>query len=99
LTEGGFKVIEADNVEEALRTLSSHSEGFDVLFTDINMPGSVDGLQLARRARRNFLSRLGVVIGSGGRSPPSGTLPSRSRFLPKPYHFSDISDCIRELIR
>lgn len=97
LTEAGFKVIEADHGEEAFRILCSHPQDFDALFTDINMPGSVDGLELARRARR-ISPRLGVVIGSGGCSPPPGALPLRSQFLPKPYRVSDISDCVRRLI-
>jgi CheY-like chemotaxis protein len=97
LTEAGFRVIEADHGEEALCILCSQAEGVDALFTDINMLGSVDGLELARRARSK-LPRLAVVIGSGGGRPPPDALPPSSRFLPKPYHVSDIPDCIRELI-
>lgn len=97
LTEAGFVVIEANHGEEALRILGNRTENFDALFTDINMPGSVDGLELARRARCK-LPRLGVVIGSGGHRPPSNAVPSGSRFLPKPYQFSNIPDCVRELI-
>ena len=97
LTDAGFTVAEADHGEQALRILCGQAESFDALFTDINMPGSVDGLDLARRARSK-LPRLGVVVGSGGRRPPPDALPPRSRFLPKPYHVSDILDCIRAAI-
>lgn len=83
--------------EETLRILCSHAESFAALFTDINMPGSVDGLELARRARSK-IPGLAVVIGSGEHRPPPEALPVRSRFLPKPYRVSGIPDCIRELI-
>ena len=43
LTEAGFKVVEADHGDEALRIFCRQAESFDALFTDINMPGSVRG--------------------------------------------------------
>ena len=47
--DAGFEVIEADCAEEALEALNSRAAEIDLLFTDINMPGHLDGLQLARQ--------------------------------------------------
>jgi CheY-like chemotaxis protein len=82
LTEPGFTVIEAGCGEEARRILRSHAESLDALFTDINMPGSLDGVELARRTRCN-LPRLGVVIGSGEVVAPAGRTATQEPFSAK----------------
>jgi two-component system, response regulator PdtaR len=94
LTADGFEVFEAAHAEEALRILCSNSEGVEALFTDINMPGSMNGLELAARARQRW-PWLRVMIGSGDRP---ASLPSGGRFLLKPYKFSELCERMRELI-
>jgi CheY-like chemotaxis protein len=94
LTDDGFEVLEAAHAEEALRILCSNTKDIEALFTDINMPGPMNGLELASRARQRW-PWLGVMIGSGDR-PPS--LPSGGGFLLKPYKLSDLCERMRELI-
>jgi CheY-like chemotaxis protein len=94
LTDDGFEVFEAAHADEALKILCSNAEGVAALFTDIDMPGSMNGLELAARARQRW-PWLRVMIGSGVRP---ASLPSGGRFLLKPYTVSDLRERIRELI-
>jgi DNA-binding response OmpR family regulator len=94
LSEDGFEVLEAGHAEEALRILCSEAKGVQVLFTDINMPGPMNGLELASRARQRW-PWLRVMIGSGDR-PPS--LPSGGQFLLKPYGLNELRDRMQKLI-
>ncbi len=83
LEEQGFRVRSVTNATEALRHLTA--ESVDVLFTDINLPGGMDGTVLARRARE-VQPNLPVVYASG-RSyelDPQMRVPC-STFVPKPY--------------
>ena len=86
LSEDGFEVLEAGHAEEALRILRSEAKGVQVLFTDINMPGPINGLELASRARQRW-PWLRVMIGSGDRP---ASLPSGGQFLLKPYGLNDL---------
>ncbi len=83
LEEQGFAVHAVANAADALRHLDASP--VDVLFTDINLPGGVDGTVLARRARE-LLPELAVVYASGGVNvlDPQVRVP-RSTFVPKPY--------------
>jgi two-component system, response regulator PdtaR len=83
LSEQGFAVHTASNAVEALRYLAT--EPVDVLFTDINLCGSMDGAALARRARA-LLPDLPVVYASARANllDPTLRVPG-SIFVPKPY--------------
>jgi CheY-like chemotaxis protein len=83
LEEQGFAVHAVTNAADALRHLDAAR--VDVLFTDINLPGGVDGTTLARRARE-LLPDLPVVYASAGVNvlDPQVRVP-RSTFVPKPY--------------
>jgi CheY-like chemotaxis protein len=64
LIEFGYQVLAAANAREAMRFLESEGLQIDLLFTDIVMPGELDGFALAREARRHR-PRLSVVYTSG----------------------------------
>jgi CheY-like chemotaxis protein len=83
LSEQGFAVCVATNAADALRHL--RSSPVDVLFTDINLPGGMDGTALARHAR-DLLPDLPVVYASGrvNMLGPRRRVP-RSIFVAKPY--------------
>ena len=83
LSEQGFAVTTASNAADALRRLASAP--IDVLFTDINLPGGMDGIVLARRARE-LLPELPVVYASGRVNvlDPQLCVPS-AIFVAKPY--------------
>jgi CheY-like chemotaxis protein len=83
LSEQGFAVVTATNAAEALRHLVS--DVVDVLFTDINLPGSMDGAALARRARQ-LQPNLPVIYGSSRATmlAPEARVPG-AIIVPKPY--------------
>ena len=96
LSERGFAVHEAASGEEAMHVLDS-GERVDVLFTDVNLPGGMDGGQLARKARQQR-PELPVVYTSGRVSYGEiGPLVPRSIFLAKPYDPDDLATLLDRL--
>jgi CheY-like chemotaxis protein len=96
LTAGGFTVHHADTADAALRYLENGHD-IDVLFTDINLPGQIDGAELASRARQ-MRPELPVVYASGQHtSSDMGPLVPRSVFVSKPYNLSDICTLLHRL--
>ena len=83
LEDAGFTVLESTNAEEALRLLETRPD-VQVLFTDVNMPGALDGLGLAQTVHERS-PEVGILIGSGRIRPDPGELPPGTRFIAKPY--------------
>ena len=83
LADAGWPAIEAADAAEALEKLAAHPE-VSVLFTDINMPGEMDGLDLARRVHE-LRPDVHLVITSGKMRPARDELPGEGRFIGKPY--------------
>jgi CheY-like chemotaxis protein len=96
LRDEGLEVMEAQHAEAALRVLQRHAARIHVLFTDIQMPGSMDGLALAHHTARNW-PRIALLITSGRPQPDRATFPEKSRFVAKPYYHSHVVQHIREL--
>jgi len=96
LSEGGFAVHAVAAGEEALRYLESGAD-VDVLFTDINLLGPMDGATLAREARAQR-PELPVVYCSGRYSPSALKPPvPRSVFVKKPYSPTDLCRLLERL--
>jgi CheY-like chemotaxis protein len=95
LTDWGFAVHAVSNAEDALDWIKSGS-AVDLLFTDINLPGSMDGATLAMRARE-LRPDLPVVYASGGVNAGSVRQVPGSTFVQKPYSPSDICAVIARL--
>lgn len=95
LEDAGFAVREADCVARAVSILVADGEEIDAVFSDIQMPGAIDGLALADWIREKH-PRVAVLLTSGypGRSP--GT--NRHSFLSKPYDFDDLITRLRLLL-
>jgi DNA-binding NtrC family response regulator len=94
--EAGFKAYGAENAEEAIRILESN-EDIRLVFTDVNMPGSMDGLQLANYVNKRW-PPVKLIIVSGRIAPRADEMPSGSIFLGKPYHIDEIADRVRAMI-
>ena len=98
LQEEGFEVTEAWDGDEAVRLLDSACS-FDVLFTDVRMPGALDGIDVAVHARRRYpMIPLLVVSGySVQLTARLGLLEPAAAFLGKPYHLKEVRKTLRDL--
>ena len=93
--EAGFDIVEAGNADEAIAILEARAD-IQVVFTDIQMPGSMDGLRLARFVRGRW-PPIKIVATSGFVNVGKDDLPEGSRFLTKPYRPAQMVATIREL--
>ncbi|MET3996994.1 CheY-like chemotaxis protein [Bradyrhizobium sp. i1.4.4] len=95
IEDAGFDVIEASNADEAISILEARSD-ITILFTDIQMPGSMDGLKLAAAVRGRW-PPIKIVATSGIVDVRADDLPEGGRFLPKPYDPTQLMATLREL--
>ena len=96
LSEQGFAVHEFASADAALRYIDSGAT-VDVLFTDIDLPGDIDGAELAVRVRR-LRPEMPIVYASGRYSCSSlGRMVSRSMFVPKPYLAAEVGALLARL--
>jgi CheY-like chemotaxis protein len=79
LRDEGFEVIEVEHAEAALAILQIHAARIHVLFTDIQMPGTMNGLALAHHAASHW-PRIALLITSARPLPDRAALPKKSRF-------------------
>jgi len=96
LEDEGFQVLEASNADDAISLLDAHPE-VRLMFTDIDMPGSMDGLKLAAAVRDRW-PPVKIIVTSGHRHMSDDTLPVVGRFFSKPYDPSRVIHAIREMI-
>ena len=94
LEHAGFVVLQADNADDAVAILDARSD-IALLITDINMPGSMDGVKLAHAVRDRWPPIKIIVVSS---SAPHSDLPAGSRFFPKPYLPDTMISEIRSLM-
>ena len=97
LHDAGLEVMEAEHAEGALDILQIHATRIHVLFTDIQMPGVMDGLALAHHTAKHW-PEIALLITSARPHPGRTKLPKKSRFLAKPYHHQHVIRHIRELV-
>ncbi len=95
ITAAGFGVVEAANADEAIGILEARRD-ITVVFTDIQMPGSMDGLKLPRAVRGRW-PPIKIVATSGRVEIAETDLPEGGRFLPKPYGPTDVAGVLREV--
>ncbi|WP_182086474.1 response regulator [Aureimonas sp. ME7] len=81
--DAGFKAYGASHADEAIRLLEGNSD-IRVLFTDVDMPGAMDGLRLAHAVRDRW-PPVSIIVTSGHMRPREEDLPQGGLFLPKPY--------------
>lgn len=93
----GFDVLEAVDSDHAVSLLES-VPGITIVFTDIQMPGSMDGLLLAAIVRDRW-PPIALLITSGKLRPGSSDMPSGARFISKPYLPSELESHLHFLTR
>lgn len=93
LEDAGYQVIEAASADEAIAILESRRD-IRVIFTDIHMPGSMDGLKLAHAVRHRW-PPIKIIVTSGREKIASEDLPEGGRFFAKPYDPAKLKDTLR----
>jgi len=96
LDDGGFKSLEAVAAREALALIDARPD-IAVMFTDVDMPGEINGLGLAHLVAMRA-PKVGIVVTSGASEPGPGDLPEAARFLRKPYSPSALLELVAEMI-
>lgn len=96
LGDQGFEVFEASNANEAMAFLEGHPP-VHALFTDIDMPGGMDGLMLVADVRKRW-PLIKIIVTSGHWEMREQDLPVEGRFLSKPYDAQQVAAVVRELV-
>ena len=97
LIEEGFTVAEAENAKVALGVLEAQAN-IHVLFTDIQMPGAINGMELAHQVHARWPHIL-IMITSGRERPSAAEIPAQGHFLAKPYSPNELVRGVNELLR
>jgi len=97
LEDAGFKVVEAENAADALQVMRTRPD-VRVLFTDVQMPGPLDGMDLARKVHQHWPNVL-LLITSGNMRPATADIPDHGHFLAKPYRAKEVIGEIDALAR
>ena len=91
-----FEVVEAGNADEAIAILAARDD-IHLIFTDVHMPGSMNGLKLAHFVRNRW-PPVALIVTSGHAHVEETDLPTGGRFLSKPYQQAKIEGLLRQLI-
>src|SRR3954466_15668504 len=94
--DAGFTSVEAVDADEAVAILESRSD-ISLLFTDIQMPGSMNGLKLAHAVHERWPS-IKIILVSGQMRPTEGERPADSRFFGKPVEVQEMIAQLQDMI-
>jgi CheY-like chemotaxis protein len=95
LEHAGFEVVATYNADDAIAILESRSD-IHTIITDINMPGSMDGLKLAAAVRDRW-PPVKIIIVTGRTPPTTAEMPTGSLFVGKPYNAEIMIAAVRDL--
>jgi CheY-like chemotaxis protein len=93
--DAGFEAVEANSADEALEILESRFD-IRIVFTDIEMPGSMDGMRLAALIRGRW-PPIELILTSGRTKIRDEDIPDRGRFFAKPYRPAEIAEALHQL--
>jgi len=91
--DAGYTAIEASNSDEPIATLEARKD-IRIVLTDIDMPGSMDGLKLAHAIRKRW-PPIELILTSGHFHLTDDDMPERGRFFPKPYPDQEIVSALQ----
>ncbi|WP_066962021.1 response regulator [Rhizorhabdus dicambivorans] len=94
LEEFGYEALQARDGREGLALLEARPD-IDLLFTDVRMPGDIDGVELAFTVRSRWPA-VAIIIVSGFLDLRGSRLPAGAAFLPKPYRFAALKALIEQ---
>lgn len=92
ISDMGLGVHEASDADEALQAMDDHPE-IGVLFTDIQMPGQMDGLGVAEQVHQDRPD-VELIVTSGGQKVDDSELPDNGTFLSKPYRTTRLVEIV-----
>jgi two-component system, response regulator PdtaR len=92
----GYEALEARDADEAIRILESRSD-IDLVFTDVQMPGTMDGIKLSHYIRDRW-PPVKLIVASGMAILEESILPEGSRFFLKPYNDHAIADAMARML-
>lgn len=92
LEDIGLTVFEADDADKALEIITAHPE-INLVFTDIQMPGNLDGLSLIQQISVQH-PKIEIIVTSGKAIVPDGEMPQYGTFVQKPYELNRIKAII-----
>src|SRR5215211_5770211 len=95
LQDLGFPTLDSDSGEAALGYMEDHSTEVLLVFTDIRMPGSIDGLMLAKIVGQRW-PWIRVVLASGQTRAEELALPREMRFIRKPFSPAELTDTMSD---
>ena len=96
VSTAGYEALEACNADEAIVILESRDD-IDLMFTDVQMPGSMDGLRLSHYVHEHW-PPVKIILASGMEIPEENRLPVGSRFFSKPYSDTTITDAMARML-
>lgn len=96
LEDAGYEVVETRNAAEALARLQERAD-VRAVFSDIEMPPGMNGLELARAVRERWPG-MAILIASGKMRPGPEELPPGARFIPKPYEPDVVVRALRAMV-
>ncbi|NTJ11226.1 response regulator [Rhizobium lusitanum] len=92
----GYEALEASNADEAIRILESRAD-IDLVFTDVEMPGTMDGIKLSHYIRSRW-PPVKLIVASGRAILKESSLPEGSQFFSKPYGDHAIANAIARML-
>ena len=93
LEDRGYVILEAGYAKEALELLEQ-TPNISLIFTDINMPGDIDGLDLATEVAKRW-PQIEIIVTSGAVRLSNDVIPDEGVFLPKPYSPADLAMLVK----
>ena len=97
LSDAGCKIIEAAHADEAVTILEANNAAIHVVFTDVSMPGTINGVQLAHHTRQHWPA-IAIIVASAHPQHLLADLPLGSRFVAKPYQTEEVVRHVQELV-
>jgi len=92
----GYEALEAFDADEAIRIMESRDD-IDLVFTDVQMPGTMDGIKLSHYIRERW-PPVKLIVASGNAILEESSLPGGSMFFPKPYDDHTITAAMARLL-
>lgn len=93
----GFQVLDAADADAALAVLKARHPDVVLLFTDVQMPGQLDGFALAREVATAW-PHISIVVASGRVTPGPGAMPDKARFIGKPFSADLVQAHLHEIL-